>query len=406
MNIIIFPKKLAGTVLSVPSESEAHRKLICAALSAEKMPLSTVRNVPFTENVCATLDALKAIGADFEISGNSVLFHGFDAHGDVVIDCRDSKETLMLILPLVCCFEFVNATFIGNETLVDENLNSLIKLLSVQDIEFDYDGKMPFTVKGKYPSGECYAKSYLDISGLLLALPHNETDSMILVSNKDSSRVYPDMCADILREAKILTAFANGIYIIRGGQKYSLLETEIGGDFLVASNFVVANAISSNVRVSGLDATSPQPEKAIFEIIRKTQSSDCKAFSLDASDYIRLVPILAVYACSLNGTSRISGIKTDFYDCTDLIENTCNMINAVGGKAKAFTDAIEIEGVKKLKGGTIDADFDYKLVLAATTLATMCSEPVVIEHGDSITKRYPTFFEDFRRLGGIADIEF
>lgn len=406
MDIRIIPRKLSGTVSSVPSKDEAHRKLICAALSAEKIPHSTVKNVSFSEDICATLDALKAIGAGFEILGNSVMFHSFDPYGDVTIDCHDSKDTLMLILPLVCCFDTITATFIGNNSLIDESLEDLISFLSTKDITFEYDGKMPFTVKGSVPSGECYANSYSNMSGLLLALPHNETDSMIIISQKDSTRAYSDMSTEILREAKILTAFANGIYIIRGGQKYSLVETEVGGDFLLASNFVVANAIASNIKVTGLDAMSSQPEKVIFEIIRKTQSSGYKAFSLDACDFINLVPILAVYACYLNGKSRISGIKTDFGDCSKLIRSTCNMINSVGGKATVFTDSIEIEGVKKLRGGTVDSDSDHRIVLAAAVLSTMCQEPVVIKKGECVTKYYPTFFDDFRKLGGIAEFEF
>lgn len=407
MDIRIIPRKLSGTISSVPSKDEAHRKLICAALSPASVPVSTVKNISFSENICTTLDALKAIGARFQIVGDSVMFHSFYPVKDaVVIDCHDSKETLMLILPVVCCFESINATFMGNDSLIDESLENLLDFLSTKGIEVNYSGKMPFSVKGEFPSGENYVDSYSNISGLLLALPHNETDSMIIVSKKNSSRAYSDMSTEILREAKILTAFANGIYIIRGGQPYGLVETEVGGDFSLASNFVVANAISSNVKVTGLDAMSPQPEKAIFEIIRKTQSSDCKAFSLDASDYINLVPILAVYACYLTGTSRISGIKTDFNDCSKLIKATCDMINSVGGKANAFTDSIEIEGVKKLTGGIIDSYSDYRIVLAGAILSTMCADTVLIKKCECIAKNYPTFFDDFRKLGGIAEFEF
>ncbi|MBQ8623703.1 MAG: hypothetical protein IJ424_04905 [Oscillospiraceae bacterium] len=403
MDIKILPRKLSGTVTAVPSKAEAHRKLICAAITSERIP-SKVRNVSFSADVCATLDALKAIGCNFEVIGDSVIFHKFIPAGEITIDCRESKETLMLMLPLVCCFHSISATFTGSNSLIDESLENLIRVLSSKGLKTDYNGKMPFKFEGDFPSGECYAQSYLNISGLMLALPHNNTDSMIVVSQSDASRAFSDMTAEVLREAKILTAFANGIYIIRGGQAYSLIDTDIGGDFSLASNFVVANAISSNIRVTGLDAMSPQPEKAIFEIIRTTQSSNCKAFELDASDIINLVPILAVYACSLEGVSRINGIKTDFYDCRTLITATCDMINSVGGNAKAFTDHIEIEGVKKLHGGVIDPHDDYRIVLASAILSTICHEPVIIKNCECFTRYYPTFFIDFRRLGGIADI--
>lgn len=403
MDIRIIPRKLLGTVTAVPSGYEAHRKLICAALSSERVPSATVRNVSFSDDVCATLDALKAVGASFEIVGNSVIFYSFRPVHEARIDCRESHETLMLMLPFVCCFERIDATFCGSETLLDERFDGLMKLLDVKDIEFDYHGKMPFTVKGKYPSGEHYADSYSYISGLLLSLPHNETDSMIIVSSKESSRAGTDLTAEVLKEAKIPTAYANGVYIIRGGQHYSMADTEIGGDFSLAANFVVANAITSNVRVTGLDAMSAQPEKVIFEIIRNAQSSDCKGFDIDAKDIITLVPILAVYACSLHGKSRITGIKTDYREFDGYIDRVCEMINSVGGKAKALPNAIEIEGVKKLRGGVINSYSDYRIAMASAILTTMCQEPVIIKNVECIARKYPTFFDDFRRVGGIAD---
>ncbi len=406
MDIRIIPRKLLGTVTAVPSRFEAHRKLICAALSSEKGITSTVRNVSFSDDVCTTLDALKAVGANFEIVGNNVIFYSLTPIGEVNIDCRESHETLMLMLPLVCFFQKMKATFYGSETLLDVRFNDLVKLLIEKGIEFEYhedEGKMPFTVKGDYPSGENYADNYSYIIGILLALPHNKTDSMIIVSSKDSSRAGAALTAEVLKEAKIPTAFANGVYIIRGGQRYSLADTEIGGDFSLAANFVVANAISSNIRVTGLDAMSAQHEKVIFEIIRNVQSSDCKGFDVDAKDVLTLVPILAVYACSLHGVSRISGIKTDYSDCSGYISQICEMINAVGGKATALTNTIVVEGVKKLKGGMVDSHSDYRIAMAAAILSTMCQDAVTIKNVECVARKYPTFFDDFRRVGGIAD---
>lgn len=79
------------------------------------------------------------------------------------------------------------------------------------------------------------------------------------------------------------------------------------------------------------------------------------------------------------------------------------MINAVGGKATAFTNSIQIEGVKKLKGGTVDSHSDYRVAMAAAILSTMCQDAVIIKNIECVARKYPTFFDDFRRVGGIAD---
>ena len=63
MNVICSPAKLAGTVRAIPSKSDAHRKLICAALSQNGgvLPL----HEPFCDDIAATVRCLKALGAGF-----------------------------------------------------------------------------------------------------------------------------------------------------------------------------------------------------------------------------------------------------------------------------------------------------------------------------------------------------
>ena len=42
--------------------------------------------------------------------------------------------------------------------------------------------------------------------------------------------------------------------------------------------------------------------------------------------------------------------------------------------------------------------------MAMAVASTICEEPVVIRGWEAVEKSYPTFFEDFRSLGGVADV--
>ena len=61
MNIVCRPSALSGTVRAIPSKSDAHRKLICAALSENggTLPLYP----PFCDDIAATVHCLTALGA-------------------------------------------------------------------------------------------------------------------------------------------------------------------------------------------------------------------------------------------------------------------------------------------------------------------------------------------------------
>ena len=71
MDIEIRPSRAEGTVKAPPSKSAAHRLLLCAGLANGT---STVRNVAFSEDILATLDVLKALGAEIGIDGDTVTF--------------------------------------------------------------------------------------------------------------------------------------------------------------------------------------------------------------------------------------------------------------------------------------------------------------------------------------------
>ena len=69
MDIKIIPSKLRGSVSIPASKSIVHRALISAALADG---VSVISNVTFSQDIYATIDALKAIGAEIGVSGNTV----------------------------------------------------------------------------------------------------------------------------------------------------------------------------------------------------------------------------------------------------------------------------------------------------------------------------------------------
>ena len=58
-----------------PSKSMAHRYIICAALSGGK---STLENVALSEDIKATLNCIKQLGADYVVSGDTVEITGVE----------------------------------------------------------------------------------------------------------------------------------------------------------------------------------------------------------------------------------------------------------------------------------------------------------------------------------------
>ena len=76
MNIQIQPHKLMGTVKIPSSKSIAHRMLICSALSKG---VSQISGISFSKDIEATISVLKAFGADFQKSEDTVSVTGISS---------------------------------------------------------------------------------------------------------------------------------------------------------------------------------------------------------------------------------------------------------------------------------------------------------------------------------------
>ena len=75
------------------------------------------------------------------------------------------------------------------------------------------------------------------------------------------------------------------------------------------------------------------------------------------------------------------------------------MLEALGGKAEASANTLTVYGTG-LIGGTVDSFHDHRIAMSATIAATVCKKNVILIDAECVSKSYPRFFEEYRRLGG------
>ena len=105
MNVIITPHTLQGTVEAPSSKSIGHRDLICAALAEGE---SLVDNISLSQDIEATCDILKALGADITpaVSAHSGraayrVQGGLKPQGQpLAVDANESGSTLRFLIPV------------------------------------------------------------------------------------------------------------------------------------------------------------------------------------------------------------------------------------------------------------------------------------------------------------------
>lgn len=406
MDISIRPSKLKGE-LSVPaSKSCAHRAIICAALAEGTSHLS---GVSMSKDIEATIGAMTALGAEFTVNGVDITVTGTGGRKAVncVIDCNESGSTLRFIIPIAAAVGS-STEFRGRGRLPQRPIDIFIRELGKNGVTFDYNNTMPFIVSGGLKSGRFEIEGDVSsqfITGLLFALPLLEGDSEIVLTSHLESRPYVDITIDTLRRFGVSVEETDGGFRVKGGQRYTASDEHIEGDYSQAAFFCVANALGSEVKLHNLDENSVQGDKKILEIISDMcYNGNIGHYSADCSDIPDLVPILAVLGAFGSDNSVIYNAKRLKIKESDRLQTTAALLNALGGNVEITDDGLIIHPTGAMHGGTVDSFGDHRIVMAAAIAATAIDGEVVIRGAEAAEKSYPAFFDDYRKLGGKANV--
>lgn len=407
MDIRIEPAILRGNVSIPSSKSYAHRALICAALSEGT---SVIDGISMSKDIEATISAMTALGAIYSVEdGGKVVVSGICcAKKKTIIDCNESGSTLRFIIPIAAALG-VNAKFIGRGRLPERPIDIYIRELSRNRISFDYQNTMPFQISGELSPGVFEIEGDVSsqfITGLLLALPILNGDSVIKLKSKLESKPYVDITIDCLKKFGIEIEESESEYFVRGSQKYKPFDLTIEGDYSQAAFFCTANALGGKVVMHNLNENSVQGDKKILDIIADMcyNNNKLNGFDVDCSDIPDLVPILTVLGCFGTRTSRIYNAKRLKIKESNRLEAISVTLNKLGGKVSVTSDGLIIEPVEKLHGGIVDSFGDHRIVMSAAIAAEKADGDIIIKGAEAVEKSYPDFFRDYNNLGGKANV--
>lgn len=391
MDIIIKPTRLRGTVAAIPSKSQAHRLLICAAFADRETRLycpDTNRDIE------ATADCLRALGAEItRDEGGYTVLPVQSRPATAVLPCHDSGSTLRFLLPVAGALG-VDATFQLEGRLPQRPLSPLWEEMERMGCTLTRPTECTIRCQGKLNSGVYTISGGVSsqfITGLLLTFPLISGESQLEITGKLESAPYVTMTLKAMEQFGVMVQN----FSVAGNQHFTSPGTvTVEGDWSNGAFFLAAKALGSNVMVTGLRADSPQGDRAAAELLPGLE----KKLIIDAADIPDLVPILAVTAACNQGAvfTNIGRLRLKE---SDRVESVKEMIIALGGTAESDAETLTVQGTG-LHGGTVDARNDHRIAMAAAIAATACREDVIILGAQCVEKSYPRFFEEYRKLGG------
>ena len=389
MDIIIKPTKLRGTVAAIPSKSQAHRLLICAAFADRETRLycpDTNRDIE------ATADCLRALGAEIlRDAGGYTVFPVQSIPQSAALPCHDSGSTLRFLLPVVGALG-VDATFQLEGRLPQRPLSPLWEEMERMGCTLTRTTADTIRCQGKLQSGSYTISGSVSsqfITGLLLAFPLISGESQLEITGKLESAPYVTMTLKAMEQFGVMVQN----FSVAGNQDFTSPGTvTVEGDWSNGAFFLAAKALGSNVTVTGLRADSPQGDRAAAGLLPGLE----KKLIIDAADIPDLVPILAVTAACNQGAvfTNIGRLRLKE---SDRVESVKEMIIALGGQAQADENTLTVCGTG-LTGGTVDAHNDHRIAMSMAVSALRSSGAITIEGAEAVAKSYPRFFEDLESL--------
>ena len=171
-------------------------------------------------------------------------------------------------------------------------------------------------------------------------------------------------------------------------------DVNVEGDWSNAAFFLAANALGSQLEILGLDYDSTQGDRACANILQKIN----KYIIVDAADIPDLVPILAVAAAASRG-AEFQNISRLRLKESDRVATVAAMIEKLGGTVHVTENELRVFP-GKYSSCTIDAAGDHRIAMAAAIAATVADGPVTILGAECVAKSYPSFWDEYKRLGG------
>jgi len=404
------------------SKSHTIRALAIAALAKGS---SVIKAPLVSDDTLSCLSAACALGA-WVRRGDDSLWQVIGTGGRLIEPARaldmGNSGTGLRIFSALAALSSAPISFGGDDSLKKRPMEPLLAALNDLGAKTESaDGHCPLTVTGPIHGGETTVDgtSSQYLSALLLAAPLAQGDTILNVPFLNEVP-YVEMTLAWLKRQCINLKYNKNYtrFHVVGGQQFKPFNETIPGDFSTAA-FPLAAAIvtGGGIVIRNLDFTDPQGDKAFVELVGRMGAKIEKgpdfarvrpgraklhAAELDLNSTPDLLPILSVVAACANGITVLKNVAQARLKETDRIAVMAHELRKMGIQVEEFEDGMAVTG-GKLKPAHVDSFRDHRVAMSLAIAGMTCSpdetEPTVIDSAESIAVTYPTFVDDFTRLG-------
>ena len=409
LNIYKLQTGKAPTIDVPASKSISNRLLILNALYGNRIQIQNLSESEDTR-------LLKLLLEQFSQNKTNVPF-----------DCQNAG-TVFRFLTAFLSFQPASFSLTGNSAMKKRPVFPLVDAIKKIDsnIEITYlekPGYPPLKIHGKKLPGEINTKIDSSISSqfitalLLAGIP---TGITLEIDNQPASYSYIQMTLSLLEQLRIHYQLCQNTITIPA-QSVQKQDIFVEYDWSSAAPWYVLTSTMPkgfSMQIFGLQQNSIQGDQYLSKLfkhmgvqtkfyqsyikLRKISYPDIQELTFDTTEIPDTVPYLLT-ACAANKINlKLTGISQLRYKESDRIEAMKQELDKTGSKLELCSpDSLKLHSpgsFNKIKDLTVHSHGDHRIAMAFAPLASLI-ENIAITGYDTVSKSYPTFWNEFQKCG-------
>lgn len=414
-------KKAIGQIKVPGDKSISHRAVMLGSLANGVTEISGFLK---GADCLSTIDCFRKMGIDIDINGENVTVHGNGLRGlkkpDEMLYTGNSGTTTRLLCGILAGQNF-DTSITGDASIQKRPMGRVVKPLSMMGakIENEYcplyiTGTKLHGIDYKMPVASAQVKTAIILAGLY-------ADGETVIHEIEKSRDHTElmlsaMGADLTVDNLDIT--------VKPTNDLTAVNVDVPGDISSAAFFLVLGAIMPNSQITvtnvginptrtgiidvlkdmGADITLENVHTSAGETVANitVRSSSLKGTTVGGDIIPRLIdelPIIAVAAVFADGQTVIKDAQELKVKETNRIRAVVDEFNKCGIDITETDDGMIINGGKSIHGADFKTYGDHRMAMSLTVLAQLADSESTLDDSDCACVSYPTFFDDFYKLG-------
>ncbi len=415
---------LKGEITLPPSKSQTLRAILFGALGSGK---STIHHYLASADTDFMIKACRLFGTHCHIFPQHIEIEGVKGkidHAEDVIYAGNSGIVLRFC-SAVGGLSSHPVVITGDDSIRHQRpmkpLLEGLKQLGVSTASMRGDHFAPVIIQGPIRPGKAVVsgEDSQPISALLIAAAFAEGPIELSVRNPGEKPWVALTLSWFDRLGIPYESHAFEHYRLFGHGRYQGFEYAVPGD-LSSAAFPIAAALitQSELTIKNIDLQDPQGDKALIHLFQKMGAhfdidepnrtlhvKKCNSLSgvaVDINDFIDALPILAVVACFAEGETHIQNASVARTKECDRIHCIASELGKMGADITETKEGLTIRR-STLKAAQLKSHNDHRMAMSLAVAALGAEGATTLFPVECISKTFPNFFIDFKRLG--AEIE-